>query len=76
MAKVIFAETHTPLFINGINLSTKLDPARRQGLAMEYDEDRRVMYVSINGHRATVFEANIAYIIEAPKAEQKVKQVK
>lgn len=46
-----WAETHAPLFLNGSNLGQKLDPSKRQGLSMEYDEERRHLYVTYDNQR-------------------------
>lgn len=44
--EIKWAELHSPLFLAGANLGMKLDPTKRAGLLMNYDEDKRHLYVT------------------------------
>lgn len=54
-----WAELHSPLFLAGSNLGLKLDPKGRVGLSMEYDEEKRHLYVTYNNKTARVPEPSI-----------------
>ncbi len=62
--KIKWAELHSPLFLAGANLQMKLDPEKRKGLSMEYDEEKHQLYVTFNGHTARVPEPSILSMIE------------
>lgn len=61
---ICWAELHAPLFLAGTNLGQKIDPAKRQGVKMQYDEERRHLYVSYNGKEARVPEPSILSMVE------------
>lgn len=61
---IIWAELHSPIFLAGTNLGQKLDPTKRTGLAMNYDEDKRHMYVTYNSCTARVPEPSILSMVE------------
>jgi hypothetical protein len=68
-----WAELHAPLFLAGTNLQQKLDPKKRTGLVMEYDEDKRHLYVMYNECVARVPETSVLSMVElklkvAPRA--------
>lgn len=75
---IIWAEVHSPIFMGGpshgkgVNLGQKLDPAHRQGLVLEYDEEKRHLYVMFDNRTVRVPEPSILSMIEgkleAPKA--------
>lgn len=54
-----WAELHSPLFLAGANLGLKLDPKVKVGLSMEYDEEKRHLYVTYNKRTARVPEPSI-----------------
>lgn len=62
--EIKWAELHSPIFLAGTNLKEKLDPKVRAGLVMEYDEDKRHLYVSYNGCTARIPEPSILSMIE------------
>lgn len=62
--QIIWAELHSPLFLAGTNLQQKLDPHKRQGLHMEFDEEKRHLYVSYAGKTARVPEPSILSMVE------------
>lgn len=62
--EIEWAELHAPLFLAGTNLGQKLDPHKRQGLRMEYDEDKRHLYVSYNEKTARIPETSILSMVE------------
>lgn len=71
--EIEWAELHAPIFLAGTNLSQKLDPAKRQGLSMVYDEDKRHLYVTYNNGKGTkqtarVPETSVLSLIEAEKS--------
>lgn len=53
-------ELHTPLFLGGKNLQTKLDPSKTHGLELMWDTDEKVLYVTWQGEVGEIPEANIA----------------
>lgn len=61
---VEFAILHTPLFLGGTNLGDKLDPNKRTGLSLVFDEDRKRLIVGWNNKEANVPEANCASWVE------------
>ncbi len=63
--QISWAELHAPLFLAGTNLGQKLDPKKRGGLAIEYDEERRHLYVGYNGQTARVPETSVLSMVEA-----------
>ncbi len=70
MEEIKFAEVHTALFLAGSNLGLKLDPGRRTGLSMLYDETKRRLEVTWNGETGWVPETNVAIMIPGkPKAK-------
>jgi hypothetical protein len=58
------AHLHDSCFVGGTNLGDKLDPAKRTGMKMEYDEDRRCLYVTWNGETRRVMEPSIFTMAE------------
>jgi hypothetical protein len=68
---IIWAELHSPIFLAGTNLSQKLDPKKRTGLVMEYDEEKRHMYVTYGGSTARVPEPSILSMVEGNGEEPK-----
>lgn len=67
---IIWAELHSPIFLAGTNLQPKLDPTKRVGLKLEYDEDRKQLYVSYNGKTARVPEPSILSMVEGTIEER------
>lgn len=61
-----WAELHAPLFLAGANLGLKIDPTKRVGLKMVYNEVKRHLYVSYNGKVARVPETSVLSMVEAP----------
>lgn len=61
---IIWAELHSPLFLAGTNLGLKMDPSKRQGLVMEFDEEKCHLYVQYNGATARVPEPSILSMVE------------
>ena len=61
---IVWAELHSPIFLAGTNLSQKLDPKKRTGLKMEFDETKRHLYVTWNGMTGRVPEASVLHMIE------------
>lgn len=59
-----WAELHSPLFLAGTNLGQKLDPRKRCGLKMQFDEEKRHLYVSYAGCTARVPEPSILSMVE------------
>ncbi len=45
-----FVELHSPLFHSGTNLGSKLEPAKRQSLALQFDSKKELLYVWLNHH--------------------------
>lgn len=66
-----WAELHAPLFLAGTNLGQKLDPTKRLGLKMAYDEDKRHLFVSYNGKAARVPETSVLSMVEYEAAPVK-----
>lgn len=62
-----WAELHAPLFLAGTNLGQKLDPAKRMGLKMEYDEERRHLYVTYNNRSCRIPETSVLSMVENEK---------
>lgn len=62
--EIQWAELHSPIFLNGTNLQQKLDPTKRVGLSMMYDEEKRHLYVSYQGKTARVPEPSILSMVE------------
>lgn len=71
--EIKWAELHSPIFVGGTNLSAKLDPTKRTGLRMEYDEDLRHLYVTWNNATARIPEPSILSMIEGATKEDKPK---
>ena len=69
-----WAELHSPLFLAGTNLQQKLDPTKRTGLKMEFDEDKRHMYVTYNNCTARIPEASILTLVEGETPKPAVAQ--
>lgn len=61
--KVEFAELQTPLFLAGKNHGLKL--FNTSGTALEYDEEKRQLFVHFAGKVSRIPEPNIASFIEA-----------
>jgi hypothetical protein len=64
MTDVKYAELHTPIFLAGTNLGAKLDPHKRTGLTLHFDEDKKRLIVGWNGATACVPEPNCSMWIE------------
>lgn len=62
---IIWAELHAPIFLAGTNLQQKLDPTKRDGLVLEFDEEKRHLYVSYKGAVSRVPEPSILSMVEA-----------
>ena len=60
-----WAELHSPLFLNGTNLQMKLDPTKRVGLKMAYDEDKGHLFVSYGGKTARLPQSSVLCMVEA-----------
>lgn len=74
MIELKFCEVHTPLFLAGTNLGIKLDPTRRGGIALKYNEDMRRLEVTYNGETGWVPETNVAIMVPGkPKAKVELK---
>ncbi len=69
---VEYAELQTVLFLSGTNLGQKLDPTKRSGLGLVFDNEKKRLIVSYSGKIAQVPEPNVAYWIEGkPQVEEK-----
>ncbi len=66
--EICWAELHGPLFLAGTNLGQKLDPKQRGGIKMEYDEQRRHLYVTYNEKTCRIPETSVLSMVEAAKA--------
>lgn len=75
MTDVEYAELHTPLFLGGTNLSQKLDPNKRTGLILKYDDDKRRLIVQWNNKTANIPEANVASYVEGKIEPKKIATV-
>jgi hypothetical protein len=64
MTDVKYAELHSPIFLAGTNLGAKLDPTKRTGLTLNFDEDKKRLIVGWNGEKGCVPEPNCAMWIE------------
>lgn len=71
--EIEWAELHAPLFLAGTNLGQKLDPKKRSGVVMAYDEVKRHLFVTYNGQTARIPETSVlsmveySTLVEAPK---------
>ncbi len=70
--EIIWAEVHSPIFMGsgpgpGINLGLKLDPKARKGLKLEYDEEKKHLFVSLDGKTVRVPETSVLSMVEAAK---------
>jgi hypothetical protein len=74
--KIEWAELRAPLFLAGTNLSTKLDHKIKGGVLMEYDEDKRNLFVTFNGHVARIPEASILVMVEKATWTEEAKATK
>ncbi len=72
MTAIAWAELHAPLFLAGTNLGQKLDPAKRGGIKMAYDEMKRHLYVTFNGKTARVPETSVLSMVEATAGNAEV----
>lgn len=76
MIKIKWAELHTPLFLAGTNLQTKLDPHKRHGLEMLYDRSEKELLITYdNGDKketAIVPITNVASMVEGQIAARPV----
>ncbi len=59
-----WAEVHGSLFLAGSNLLTKLDPVKRVGLRLEYDEVKRHLYVHYKDEILRVPETSVLGMVE------------
>jgi len=76
MIDLEFAELHAGLFIAGTNLEKKLDPNKRPGLKLAYDENKHHLYVTWKDKTMMVPSSNIVGIVEGkiePKNENQHK---
>lgn len=64
MINVEYAELHTPLFLAGTNLGMKLDPYKRRGMLLKYNDEKRRLIVEWNSKTANVPESNVASWVE------------
>jgi hypothetical protein len=71
--KIKWAELHAPLFLGGTNLGQKLDHKVKGGVSMEYDEEKRHLYVTFNAHTARIPETSVLSMVEG---EHKVVEIK
>jgi hypothetical protein len=62
--EIKWAELHAPLFLAGTNLQLKLDPTKRSGLKMEYDEEKKHLYVTYNNQTARIPETSVLSMVE------------
>lgn len=69
MTEVEYAELHTPLFLAGTNLGQKLDPRKRHGMHMSFDDEKKRLIVKWGHKVAQIPEANIACFIEGTIVE-------
>lgn len=74
MIKVSFAELHSPMFLAGVNLSTKLDPQQRRDLVLAYDRVEKELHVTLGGKTACVPSSSLVHYVPA-NAEQAVAPV-
>ena len=70
MTEIKYAELHTPIFLAGTNLGQKLDPHKRTGLVINFDEDKKRLIVGWNNEEAHVPEANCSMWVEG-KVQQR-----
>jgi hypothetical protein len=63
--KIVWAELHAPLFLNGSNLGQKLDHTTKGGVSMEYDEKQRHLHVNYKGAVARIPETSVLSMVEA-----------
>jgi hypothetical protein len=61
--KLDYVEVHTPLFLNGINLGTKLDPRKRATLKLTYNADDKFLTVYVGEAFGLVPKENIVILI-------------
>ncbi len=62
--EIVWAELHGPLFLAGTNLGMKLDPKGRSGIKMEYDEQKRHLYVTYNSKTCRIPETSVLSMVE------------
>jgi hypothetical protein len=55
-----FVELHSPLFLNGCNLQTKLDTIRKTDLQLVYDDEKHQLIVVYKGKGCFIPEAACA----------------
>ncbi len=72
-----WAELHAPLFLSGTNLMMKLDPTKRSGLKMEYDEVQHHLYVTFTNtdsvtKTARIPATSVLSMIEAKREPMKM----
>jgi hypothetical protein len=63
MLNLKFAECHTPLFLNGINLGTKLDPTKRAGLYLQYDKKNEFLLVWLHKQLSMVPKETVVNMV-------------
>lgn len=56
---VKFAEVHTALFLNGVNLGLKLDPSKREGLKLVWDREEKELIIEYKNAFKVVPSANV-----------------
>lgn len=59
MIEVTFADLHNPIFLAGTNLGQKLDPTKRTGLVLNYDNENKRLIVEYNGYVCFTPDSNI-----------------
>ncbi len=67
--EIVWAELHGSLFLAGTNLGMKLDPKGRSGIKMEYDEQRRHLYVTYNSKTCRIPETSVLSMVEGEKVK-------
>jgi len=58
--KLLYAELHNALFLNGTNLQLKLDISKRQDLHLLYDKEEKELLVYYKGALAIIPSSNVS----------------
>ncbi len=74
MIDVGFAELHGSIFVNGKNLTTKLDTHHNKALVMKYDAEEKELLVTWNGVTSHIPSTNIMHYIPGPAVDRKITQ--
>lgn len=65
--KIDWAELHAPLFLAGTNLGQKIPKAEHKNhIHMEYDEEKRHLYVTYNKKTCRIPETSVLSMVEPP----------